>query len=158
VTQVAEWAMSLGYTFSRSAWGRFMTQFLKGWDENQVVKLQARAFAKEFAGEAGFEISDMAGYVLQKKALELLQSFGEDEEDGADKLRALAQALTSVTRSRVQTEKLRQTAGKARLEAYMDIEAELRRSLAEERPELWEELQEWLAGRIAEARTQAEAA
>lgn len=158
VTQVHEWASGLGYTFSRSAWGRFMSKFLEGWEENQVVKLQARAFAREFGGEVGFEIGDMAGYVLQKKALELLQAFGPEDEGGADKLRALGQTLTSVARARVQVEKLRQTAAKARMEALQEMESETRRLLAEERPELWTELQGWLQARIADARTQAEAA
>lgn len=149
VDQVCDWAQELGYTFSRSAWGRFHKEFMENWEESQLTRLQARAFAREFGGESGHEVSDMAGYLLQKRALEVLRDMPRKESSPAA-LVDLARALTSITSARVATEKLRQTKVAARKAAYEEIESKLRVELSRDQPELWAGLESWLRAKMEE--------
>ncbi|NUN13481.1 MAG: DUF3486 family protein [Myxococcales bacterium] len=149
VDQVCDWAQRLGYTFSRSAWGRFHAEFLASWEESQLTRLQARAFAKEFGGESGHEVADMTGYLLQKRALEVLRDMPREESCPAA-LVDLARVLQGVTSSRIGIEKLRQTKAAARKAAYEEIESKLRAELSRDQPELWAGLEAWLRGKMEE--------
>lgn len=158
VDQVHDWSCELGYTFSRSAWGRFAKEFMAGWEESQVTSLRARAFAQEFGGNAGFEVSDLVGHLLKKRSLQVLEMMPHDDESAVEKLHKLAQAVSTVTRTGVQVEKLRQTWSKAKLEAYSEVEAEFRAGFAATYPEAWEKFQLWLTERASAERATAEAA
>ena len=158
VDQVHEWSCGAGYTFSRSAWGRFAKEFLAGWEESQVTSLRARAFAQEFGGAAGFEVSDMVGHLLKKRSLQVLEMMPQDDETAVEKLHKLALAVSSVTKSSVQVERLRQTWSKAKLEAYAEVESEFRAAFAGRYPDAWEQIQQWLTERASAERATAEAA
>lgn len=158
VDQVHRWSTDLGYTFSRSAWGRFAKEHVGRFEDSETLRLQSQIISNEFGGAAALEMSDMIGHYLNKVTIKVLETVRADDEGAFEKVHKMAQAYSTVARAGVQVEKLRQTWSKAKLEAYSEVEAEFRAGFAASYPEAWEKFQQWLSERASAERATAEAA
>lgn len=144
VDQVHVWATDLGYTFSRSSWGRFARDHMRDFEDSETLRLRAQMISREFGGDAGFEVSDMLRHFLNKKTLQVLETLPSNDEAAVEKVHKMAQAYSAVTRTGIALTKMRQSESQGMVKAFEAVEARFQRDMVEDRPKLWRELQEWL--------------